>query len=170
FFDRDPQLRKRLVLALPIGGHVEVTAGKTTGGTFTNIPICTTEDDHGCVLAYRSYREGADVGKPDPPLPPSDVEACVSPGDTLDATFLSSEKLRGADGVTTPFVTYQGVYTAKCVETAANGRVLEIKETREGPVALDRWKLNTKLGTHILDFQISQENLIRRVARAAAAF
>ncbi|MFT3694086.1 MAG: DUF3089 domain-containing protein [Kofleriaceae bacterium] len=167
YFDHDPELRKRLVIALPIGGHVEVTQGKTTGGTFTNVPICASEDDRGCVIAYRSYREGGDIAKPDPALPPSDAEVCTSPGDTLDATFLATEKLHGTEGVTTPYVTFPGLYSARCVDGPNGARALAIRETRPGPIDLDRWKLNTKLGTHILDFQISQENLIRRVARAA---
>lgn len=166
FFDQDPALRERLVLALPIGGHVEVTQGKTTGGTFTNVPVCTREDEHGCVIAYRSYREGGAIAKPDPALAPSDIEVCVNPGDVLDASFLASEKLHGVDGVTTPYVTFPGLYGATCVDGPAGARALAIHELRPGPVDLERWKLNTKLGTHVLDLQISQVNLIERVARA----
>ncbi|HEY4240655.1 MAG TPA: DUF3089 domain-containing protein [Kofleriaceae bacterium] len=168
FFDDDPSLRARLVLALPIGGHLYAPSGARVGGTFQHVPVCASDDEAGCVIAYRSFREGASLPSPAPKLPPGDEELCVSPGDSLDATFARTSKLRGTDGIATPFVTYPGLYSAHCVAGPDGARALEIAETRPGPVDLGALKFRTALGTHILDLQIGQENLIRRVARAAA--
>jgi hypothetical protein len=51
-------LRKKLVVALPIGHNVYVKKGDVKGGTFKNIPICTRVEETGCVIHYRSYPEG----------------------------------------------------------------------------------------------------------------
>lgn len=53
--DGDPGLRSRMVLAILLGGNVEVPAGKVTGGSFRNIPLCTSPGQAGCVIAYSSF-------------------------------------------------------------------------------------------------------------------
>ncbi|MGU3433061.1 DUF3089 domain-containing protein [Actinomycetes bacterium M1A6_2h] len=53
-FDRDANLRKQLVGAFLMGGNVETARGSTTGGDFTNIPLCTERGQFGCVVAYSS--------------------------------------------------------------------------------------------------------------------
>ena len=50
--DPNPVLRKRMVGALLIGGQVKTAVGKTTGGDFRNIPVCTARREAGCVTAY----------------------------------------------------------------------------------------------------------------------
>lgn len=51
-FDRDAALRTQLVGAFLMGGNVETARGSTTGGDFTNIPLCTERGQFGCVVAY----------------------------------------------------------------------------------------------------------------------
>ena len=58
-FDKDPAMRERLLLALPIGGPVEAAQGKLTGGNFENIPLCSRPDEQGCVVAFRTFRKEA---------------------------------------------------------------------------------------------------------------
>jgi hypothetical protein len=53
--DPNPTLRRRLVGAFIEGGQVTVPTGKTTGGDFQQIPICTRRGQFGCVIAYSSY-------------------------------------------------------------------------------------------------------------------
>jgi hypothetical protein len=60
-FDDDPAMRARLVVAMPIGWPVQVAAGRTTGGSFVNLPMCTADEESGCVLAYR-FAPGRRVG------------------------------------------------------------------------------------------------------------
>src|ERR1700722_2175501 len=61
FFDHDPLMRERLLLAMPTGWPMDVAPGQTTGGTFTNIPVCTHAGETGCVVGYRSYADGEAV-------------------------------------------------------------------------------------------------------------
>ncbi|WP_307718876.1 DUF3089 domain-containing protein [Rhodococcoides fascians] len=51
-FDQDAALRQQLVGAFLMGGNVETARGSTTGGDFTNIPLCTEQGQFGCVVAY----------------------------------------------------------------------------------------------------------------------
>ncbi len=79
FFDRDPVLRPRLLAGLVIGGRVEVRPGELTGGTFKNLPLCTGPDEVGCIVAYRAYREGAQVKGDDHGPPAGRETGCVHP-------------------------------------------------------------------------------------------
>lgn len=50
-----PAIRDRLVGALLFGGNVEVRKGRTTGGDFDKIPLCTRKGQAGCVVAYSTF-------------------------------------------------------------------------------------------------------------------
>jgi hypothetical protein len=56
--DPRPAGRRALVGAVLMGGQVTVRGGRTTGGDFQNVPLCTQRGQHGCVVAYSTY--GAD--------------------------------------------------------------------------------------------------------------
>ena len=56
--DPNPTLRKRMVGAFLMGGNVMTAPGKSTGGDFRNIPICTREAEAGCVMAYSTEAIG----------------------------------------------------------------------------------------------------------------
>lgn len=196
FFDRDPVLRPRLLVGLPIGGRVEVPPGERSGGTFANLPLCAAADEVGCVVAFRAYREGADVTG-DPHGPPAGLETgCVHPGMTgrdpgataalarsyfptrlLGQGLLDSPGAAGAAaGVTTPFVMVRGLYTARCVPGAAGFTHLAIASAREAgdarPVFFDpmdpRFEASM-LGLHSLEMLLAQGDLIDLVARKAEA-
>ena len=141
FFDDDPAMRARLLLAMPIGGDVDVLAGDTRGGTTKNIPACTRPDETGCIVAYRTYAAGERV-EPDRWAPPAGRETvCVDPSAIDRATpstpstpttpstpaahrlsrtyFAVWPELRGfmhgIEDVTTPFVMLRDFYGARCV-------------------------------------------------------
>ena len=50
--DNNPSLRAKLVGAFLIGGNVQTAPGRTSGGDFRNIPICTFAAESTCVVAY----------------------------------------------------------------------------------------------------------------------
>lgn len=167
-FDRDAALRARLVIALVIGGNLDVGIGQRTGGTFASIPTCASAGETGCVIAYRSMRSGAFVAQPDPGYPPGREQMCVNPGNLRDA---------GASAALTPvfldgnnFASYLGLYRARCVRTADRARVLAVEQVpsaRTSPIDLTAPELNTPAGTHALDMELAQVNLIELVRRAA---
>jgi hypothetical protein len=82
--------------------------------------------------------------------------------------------LRGVEGVTTPFVLYRDYYAGRCVDGPRGYRYLAVSEARapgdqrESPFDLSQLLLDGMMGTHILDFQFPQGDLVELVARRAA--
>ncbi len=182
-FDHDPTMRERLVVAMPIGGPVEVPQGKLVGGSFANLPLCSRPDETGCVIAFRTYRAGGDTSEAIFPPPKDHEPACVNPVEPgadgkrrMSRTYFpldaqSRKYLRGVEGVTTPFVLYRDYYDAACMTGPTGYRYLGIStpperaEPREAPIDLLHKQLNRSFGTHILDMQFSQGDLIELIRK-----
>jgi pimeloyl-ACP methyl ester carboxylesterase len=185
-FDGDARMRARLLVAMPIGGDVQVAEGSSTGGTFQNIPLCTSVEELGCIVAFNTFRpEG--VARPWPGPPGAGRRtACVNPADVGSA---AKHRLSGAvfpvrsrfegdlvarAGATTPFVVLRDFYSAWCVDRADGFRYLAVEATpgpgdvRESPVDMSRSFWRTRLGLHLLDLQLSQEDLLHLVEQKAA--
>jgi len=188
--DPNPTLRARLITALLIGGSVFVPRGEVVGGSFQNIPVCTTDAQTGCVLAYRSYGE---------PTPPTEGSNSLSSTDN-DRVCTNPAALGGGEGrlsgfyVTTsssqpiyfgivdlpltgaPFVKWPDLYVAECVPDADGFTYLQIKyRPLPGGVRPDVINYThpalapSFLGTHILDVQFGMGDLLGLVAAKAAA-
>ena len=191
-FDDDPAMRSRLLVAMPIGGDVDVPVGKATGGTFTNIPPCADPDQLGCVVAYRTYRAGFPAKSWDGPPPSGTTSVCVNPAGfstgphngklRLTSAVLPTQSMYrmkgtmpGGSWATTPFLVLRDFYEAECVDGKAGFRYLAVEaapaagDTRTNPVDFDNiiWKF--QLGLHLLDFQLAQGDLVEMVARRAGA-
>jgi Protein of unknown function (DUF3089) len=185
-FDGDASLRARLLVAMPIGGDVAVADGSDKGGTFQNIPLCTTDEELGCVVAYNTFRP-AGVRRPWPGPPPAgDRSACVNPGDVATgakhplslAVFPTHSRYRdampGAAWAKTPFIALPGFYDAWCADGQNGFRFLAVEEAhapgdiRESPIDLTTAAWRTKLGLHLLDMQFAQGDLVRLIERKAA--
>jgi hypothetical protein len=183
FFDADPGMRERLLLAMPIGGHLDVATGLTTGGTFTSIPMCSHPGETGCLVGYRSFIAGYTVDPGDTEIPQAGRETlCVDPaeldggaGRPFSRAFFPvsdgpSQRMRGVEGVTTPFVMLRDFYAGRCTSRPDGFRYLAVStvggtgDTRVSPIDFAiRW-LRGKLGLHVLDFQLEQGDLVDLVA------
>ena len=126
--DPKPALRARTVLAILAGGNVTVPIGKTVGAPFRHLPLCTANGQVGCVIAYSSFPSeppaNADFGRPGQGVSLQSGQtaktglqvACVNPaalaGGTaqLDPYFLTATSSPPPPPVTTPWVTYPGLY------------------------------------------------------------
>jgi hypothetical protein len=138
--DHEPAVLHRLLVAILVGGNLQVPAGKTVGATFTAVPLCTASTQTGCTIAFSSY----------PSQPPSDSVfgrpgqgtslqsgqtattgqqvACVNPAALtggpadLDPYLLTATQTtrfpidsgRLTEPVSTQWVTYPGLYSASC--------------------------------------------------------
>ena len=187
FFDADPAMRARLLVAMPIGGDVEVPKGKVVGATFANVPVCTKEDETGCVVAYRSYAAGEPLAPARRAPEPGNELACVNPADVETnalrplsrAYFPLTERtrghLRGVDGVRTPWVTFGDFYAGQCVDGPNGLRGLAVSlvnapgEERENPIDFDQMPLKKQMGLHLIDFQLAQGDLLDMVERRVIA-
>jgi hypothetical protein len=194
-FDDDPAMRARLLVAMPIGGDVDVAEGSDRGGTFHNVPLCTSADQRGCVVAYATYSpEG--LKHPWPGTPPAGRRtACVNPG-ALVRSVASTERehlagsvfptrsrfrenMPGSRWASTPFIVLRDFYSAWCVDRPNGFSYLAVTpdpgkgDTRVSPIDLDgaQWRqqvAGVQLGLHILDYQFPQDDLIELVRRRAA--
>ncbi|MEZ4307025.1 MAG: DUF3089 domain-containing protein [Polyangiaceae bacterium] len=185
FFDGDPELAPRLLAGLVIGGRVEVPPGDLVGVTFRSLPLCTGADEIGCVVALRSYREGADVTG-DMHGPPKGIETgCVVPAETgadgrasVSGFYFSAAghpSLEDVPGLSTPFVLLRDMYSMRCVPGAGGFTHLAISETRAPgdarPVPFDMMAPRfeqTQLGLHVVEMQLLQGDLVSLIRRKAA--
>ncbi len=184
-FDQAPELRSRLIAALLIGGDVLVPPGETVGETFQNLPLCTSEAETGCVLAFRSYAEGypppEDTFGSNTIRPGTDL-ACTNPADLsgtrayLEGAYLPTRviyagtTLEVVGGINTPFVLYRDFYTAGCARNQDGISYLEIgsapgsDDIRANPVNFSSVIFNPSLlGLHLLDYNFTLGDLIRQV-------
>jgi hypothetical protein len=185
-FDDDPLMQDRLLVAMPIGGDVNVPKGGVVGGTFSHLPLCRSADEKGCVIAYRSYVAGSEVKPARWAPPPGQESACVNPAALLrgpgqpfsEALFPltddSKKRLRGVEGITTSFVAVPDFYTGRCEDGPDGYRYLAVAaspkpgDARVSPVDLGSSKLHGELGLHVLDLQFEEGDLVQLVARKAA--
>lgn len=189
FFDGDPAMRERLLMAMPIGWAMDVAAGKTTGGTFANVPVCTRIGETGCVVSYRAFLAGTEHEPVLSQPPPGRESVCVNPAalahggrERLSRSFFPVPHrgamtllVRGVDDVTSPFVLLRDFYAARCVSGDNGYRYLAVAETpvpgdeRESPMDTSFFLFRTDMGLHLLDYQLAQGDLVDLVAERAAA-
>jgi hypothetical protein len=141
FFDDDPVMQQRLLLAMPIGWPIEVSQAKTVGGTFAHLAVCTRKGETGCIVSYRSYVAGSNAAPPGGMTPsPGHQSVCVNPAELVRgalrpfsrALVPASERpltrLDSDDGVMTPLVMLRDFYRGECVDGPAGYRYLAISE------------------------------------------
>ncbi len=131
----DDALREQLVSAVLMGptATVQVPDGEVVGGTFANIPLCTSDTENGCVIAF----DANPAGVPTTPdfavliIPPM-ARACVNPSSigggpgtlaafTYPRTY--GDVIPFPDEIDTEWVSYPQLYTSQCSE---DFRVLEV--------------------------------------------
>jgi hypothetical protein len=184
-FDGDPAMREKLVVAMPIGWPVQVAAGKSTGGSFVNLPMCTGDDERGCIVSYRSHR-GGETASAGPMAPgPGKETMCVNPGGAggdhyfRRTIFAVNDKLRAKydvlKDVKTPYVSYTDFYAGRCVAGEGGYHYLEVREApqpgdrRAAPLDLESFWFGTQMGLHVLDLQFPQGDLVELVRRKIGA-
>ncbi|MCB0870579.1 MAG: DUF3089 domain-containing protein [Solirubrobacterales bacterium] len=193
-FDRKPNLRKRLVSAVLIGGNVTVKKGSRTGGSFRKVPSCLKSTELGCVIAYSSFLEdpppedalfGRVGGALSEDLDPATHEVlCVNPA-RLDgskgalkplmstATFpgLYAALLPDLTGYEYPWVGFPGLYTASC-KKAGGASWLDIHDISDETDPRPRVgeKLGRSWGTHLVDINVTGGNLVSVVTSQEKAY
>jgi len=202
--DHQPSVLGRLLVAILVGGNLQVPAGKTAGATFTKVPLCTASSQTGCAIAFSSY----------PSQPPPDSVfgrpgqgtslqsgqtakagqqvACVNPaalnggtGD-LDPYLLTASQTtqfpidsgRLTEPVSTPWVTYPGLYSASCAQ-GGGATWLQVTSlagtSRTRPVVNDDAEgqlggTGPAWGYHGYEYWLTLGNLLQDVAGEEAAW
>jgi hypothetical protein len=184
--DPSPQLRARTLLAIIIGGNVAVPAGRTVGGSFRHLPLCTVAGQAGCVIAYSSFPAqpppGSPFGRPGQGVSLQSGQtasaalqvACVNPaalaGGTADLTPYFPAALASLNpAVTTPWVTYPGLYSAVC-RTGGGASWLQVTEHDVAGRPVVTESAGPLWGYHGDDVGLALGNLVGDVRAAEQAF
>jgi hypothetical protein len=183
-FEQDPELRARLLVALPIGAPPE-TGGGAEAGPLPPIPTCARADEIGCIVAYHSFAAtGRSLDDWIWDEATGRRTACVNPAAVGQAgwhvfsrSYFPTTGLLGrlahVDGVTTPFVLVRDLYWGACVNDDGREYLLVAAagapgDVRRSPVDLGSSLLGTNFGLHVLDLQFPQGDLIDLIQRKAA--
>ncbi len=183
----------RIVAAYLNGTSVLVSEGKRVGGDFKSMPLCTSADEAGCVVAYRSFRDTIgpvnDYAATD--RPGMEI-ACVNPaapggGEAPLHAYLTTQAImRGpvpqwtTDGRTidTPFASVPGLLTGECVSNE-RGQYLTIRveadpaDPRTDDITGDIYtdgKINPAMGLHLIDMNLVMGNLLDLARSQSAAW
>ncbi len=194
--DPKPTLRKRLLSAILFGGAVVVKAGSLVGGSFKNIPGCTSTTQLGCVVSYSSFPgpppAGAVFGDTtwsatdvQGPVPAGDAILCTNPAalgggaGTLESVFpvsfpagngvlIPSSEAPGQPGATAWF-DYDDSYNAQCTQSGASN-FLEVTPVNEAPALTSTGALAPLWGLHPLDANLALGNIVSLVASETTAY
>lgn len=179
YVDDDPSLRSRLVLAIILGGNVEVRTGSRTGGSFRHIPVCDAAGQHGCVIAYSTFpgvpppgslfgRPGTGVSLQSGQTATSGLQvACVNPAAMGGGTADLRPYFPSEGAAPTPWVTYPGLYVAHC----AHGDGATWLDVAKASPASDHRTVVTEQdgpdwGYHVDDVNLALGDLVQDVADA----
>ncbi len=197
--DPNEDVREKLVGAYLAGSSVAVPDGEVVGGDFTEIPLCTSDDETGCVTTWASFRAtapppaGSFFGRP---RQGDGVAGCVNPaavaGEEVDlqayfpadasASILSSlgagseggTWLAGPEGerIDTPFVSLPGLVTGSCVERDGfNYLAVTVNGDPDDPRADDiSGDLSPEWGLHLVDVSLVMGDIVARVEDQIASY
>jgi Protein of unknown function (DUF3089) len=195
--DHQPAVLRRLVVAVLVGGNLQVPSGKTVGAAFSQVPLCTSSTETGCAIAFSSY----------PSEPPADAVfsrpgqgtsiqsgettkagqqvACVNPAAIaggsadLDPYMPTVSQPELTEHVTTPWVTYPGLYSASCKQ---GGGATWLQVTSLAGTSHTRPVVNDQLvgnfgggsgpawGYHSYEYGLTLGNLLQDIAGEEAAW
>ncbi len=191
--DVDPELRKRFISAVALGGGLNTEEGKTSGGTFKNVPTCTKAGETGCVIAYVSFAKEAPppanalFGRATKSADGRQLQVdCTAPGPLAgntgryrgsyfavksnNPTFATTD----LPAVTTPYVLYRDLFRGQCVnENGFSYHQLTVDptddDTRKIPGYRNLRLEGTGWGLHLVDYNPAVDDLIEAVTQQAAA-
>ena len=192
-------VQARVISALLLGTSLTVPQGKDVGGAFQKIPLCHSDNQTGCVIAYASFRSNAP--------PPANSRFGKVAGDNMVAACTNPAALGGGKGdlhaylgsrssgvvaaessprpwvnppqpINTPFVSVPGLLTAECVKNehfsylavTVNGNPEDPRtDDIPGDVVVNG-QVQADWGLHLIDVNLAMGNLIDIVRKQAKAY
>jgi hypothetical protein len=187
--DPSPALRHRMVSAIILGGNVQVPVGRPVGGSFAHIPTCASAHQVGCVIAYSTFGSPppstSNFGRPGQGVSLQSGQtakagqqvACVNPvnfgagpGALLPYFPTSTSRTPGVR-VTTPWVTYPGLYTAQCMSGGgATWLQITAQHSPGDPRPTVSAVLGPDWGLHLDDVNLALGDLVHDVSLEEAAY
>ena len=184
----------QLVRAIIPGFDVFVPQGKLVGGTFKSTPLCSSDDQTGCVMSWTSYREGRT-----PPegamfgwAPVGMTVGCTNPAhpgstawESLDgywparATYpvIGGAISWSSEGASpSPYLRTDGLNSARCVNDGRRGYLSIRTNPSPGGKRTDRIPGEVGIGglffpgwgLHLADMSVGLGDLVREVGDLSA--
>lgn len=191
--------QSRIISAMLLGATIAVPKGKDVGGSFTQMPLCHTATQTGCVITYASFRSTV--------LPPANtlfgkvpdgnmVAACTNPaalgggtaelkayldktGRTITSAGPAKPWVTPEQPIDTPWVSVPGLLSAKCSSNENASGFLEVtvngnpNDPRADDIVGDIGAGTTVLanwGLHLIDVNLGMGNLLDIVAQQSKAY
>jgi hypothetical protein len=192
-------IQARIVSAILMGTNLPVPKGADIGGAFQHMPVCHSNSQTGCVIAFSDFR--ADVPPPDNSRfgrAPEGMQAvCANPAalgggsGALDA-YLSTQRASVAGNapgqpvawtnppqpIDTPFVKVPGLLSAECVANEHGSYLAVTVHANQtdarvkdigGDVIVDG-KVLQDWGLHLIDANLTMGNLVAVVGDETKAY
>jgi hypothetical protein len=193
--DPNPALRRQMISAIVPGWPIQVPVGGDVGGTFATIRACRSATQINCVIGYSSFR--ATSPPPDNSLfgrsiGPGMQDLCTNPAslaggsgplvtmfdiNPADGPFAQRSSLAWAPGtalppqITTPYVALPQLVASQCADTGKFSYLALTINSTPGPRAQNiPGDLTPPWGTHIVDVNVAQGNLIDTVRQQIATW
>ena len=191
-------IQQRLVSAILMGTSLPIPIGADIGGAFKHIPVCRSNSQTGCVIAFSDFR--ANLPPPAGSLfvraPPGMRAACANPaalggGSGLRDSYLSTSPVtllgdlaprrawtQSSQPIRTPFVKAPGLLSAECV-AGERGAYLAVTVhpipggARVNDVYGDvivNGKARPEWGLHLIDANLAMGDLIAIVGEQTKAY
>jgi hypothetical protein len=176
-----------------------VPKGADVGGAFSSIPVCHSNKQVGCVIAFADFRDNV----PPPPnsrfahAPDGMQAVCANPaalggGSGMLDAYLSASKISGGENVLpqpfdwttppkpvdTPFVKVPGLLSAQCVQNEHGSYLAVTLHPTPGGARVNdisgdvviAGKVAEDWGLHLIDANLTMGNLIALVGDESKAY
>jgi Protein of unknown function (DUF3089) len=192
-------VQSKLISAILMGTSLPVPKGADVGGAFKHIPVCRSNSQTGCVIAFADFR--ADVPPPANSrfgkAPEGMQAACANPaalngGSGMLNAYLSASRIStGSDGprepfdwttppkqIDTAFVKVPGLLSAECVaDDHGSYLAVTVHPTPGGARTNDisgdvivNGQVQKDWGLHLIDANLTMGNLVAIVGDEAKAY
>jgi pimeloyl-ACP methyl ester carboxylesterase len=173
--DKNAAVRTHLLSAILLGANVTTQIGKPAGGSFINVPACTSTGQKGCVIAYSSYAT----------TPPSyalfghtnnggEQVLCTDPSVLAGTAGLAHPYVPSGRVIVGPkalpgtaFVAYPGGIRTAC-HTGAGAIWLQVSTPPGSQVPPFQASLGPAWGLHVADVTLALGDLVEAVRRQEA--
>ncbi len=187
--DTVPAVRSQMISAVLLGGGATIATGQTTGGTFMNIPTCSSPGETGCVVAYSSFdvesppgsntlfgRAGAGLQTDcTEPGALAGNDAGVYKGSYFPVT-IANPLLRptgSTPDASTPFILYRDAFQGQCINQDGLSylqitNLVQPGDPRGVPPYVSTSAEAIGFGLHLVDWNLPMDELISIVTQQAA--
>ena len=179
----------RMLSAILMGTSLPVPKGADVGGAFKSIPVCRSNTQLGCAIAFANFRANlpppanSHFGK----APEGMQAVCANPaalagGSAAVDAYLSSMRITGGENVApqpfdwtvplhavdTPFVKVPGLLTSECVDNEHGSYLAVTVHPTEGGIRVNdisgdvliNGKVQEDWGLHLIDANLAMGNLL----------